>query len=566
MESRNDYLWHENWPEFVEKTVNVPNLSLSALIHKTAEKHPDRIAMDFLGKTYTFADLDRDITRFATYLQSIGFKKGDVCCLFLPNIPQFAIAYFGVLKAGGIVTGSNPLNSAHELHYQLNDSGSTIIVGFENFHGVIEEGRKGTKVETVIYTGVGEALKKLKGTMYNVLKRGRANKPKLPDNEKPVYFFDLLKDSALDSLEFKPVNISKDDVAVIQYTGGTTGTSKGATLSHANLMANCLQIAEWIKQIRRNDEIIVYAAILPFYHSYGMSTLLNNSLVNGDKLILVPNPRDIALIFKLIKKQQVQFLLGVPTLFIAMINYIREKKPDVSSLRIAISGAAPLPEQVARDFYNVTQVLLVEGYGLSEASPVTHFNPLDGNNKDGTIGIPLPSTEAKIVDTETGKEQPVGEPGELWIRGPQVMQGYWNKKEETDNVKVDDWLKTGDVAVVDDNGYFSIVDRIKDMINVSGYKIYPREMEDVFYTHPDVDVAAVIGVPDEYRGEKPKVFLKLKPGSETTEEEFKIWAKDKVAKYKRPDDIEIKEDIPVTIVGKVLRRELRDYEMSKQEQ
>lgn len=551
-----DYPWFKFWPSGISRDIEVPDKGLHELVIEAAEKHPERIALDFAGKTLTYQELNDGIDEFARLLQHWGFKKGDVCCIFMPNLPQFVIAYYGALKAGGIVTASNPLNSASELHMQLSDSGSKILIAFENFHVVVNKAVEDTGVEHVVFAGIGEAIGGVKKLLYNWLKRGKANKP--PGN--PLYFYKALEQAAE---TFKPVEVKGEDIALIQYTGGTTGIPKGAVLIHSNLVANANQCNEWIKQLHGPSQE-TFVGALPLYHSYGMSTTMNACLMLSDKLILIPNPRDLVSVLSAISVHRADYLHAVPTMYIAINNYPQISKFNLRSLKACLSGAAPLPQPVADAFEMLTGANMVEGYGLSEASPVTHINPTDRDKKrPGTIGLPIVGTIAKVADPKTGEELPIGEPGELAIKGPQVMKEYWGKDEETKKVLRDGWLFTGDIATMDEDGFFKIVDRQKDMIIASGYKVFPNEVEGKFMEHEAVELACVIGIPDEYRGEAPKAFVKLKPGKSATPEELMEWIKDKLAKYKRPTQIVIRDDIPVTPIGKVLRKELRKEEMAR---
>jgi long-chain acyl-CoA synthetase len=547
-ESRSKY-----WPEWVPHSIEYPEIPLYRLLDEAADKHPDATAIIFKDNRLSYRRLRELADRFATALQGLGVKKGDRVALFLPNIPQFIISYYGALKAGAIVTAVSPLYKERELEHQLKDSGSENIIVLDLLYPLVERVKERTRLKRVIVTSIKEYLPILKRVLGSLL--GRI--PSLKVARKPgIYFFQELIRAYPPSpseVEIDP----KEDLALLQYTGGTTGTPKGAMLTHYNLVSNAYMCNAWLRA-REGEEI--HVNILPLYHIYGMTVTMNSAIASAGTMILIPR-FDPVEVLSSIQKYKATIFCGVPTLYAMLINHPEISKFDLSSVKFCISGASPLPPEVQRRFMELTGGTLVEGYGLTECSPVTHANPLDPTLKTvkiGSIGLTWPDTEAKIVDIETGERTlPVGEVGELVVRGPQVMKGYWNMPEETANVLRDGWLYTGDIAKMDEDGYFYIVDRKKDLIKYKGYSVYPREIEDVLYEHPAVKLCAVVGKPDEVSGEIPKAFVVLKEGAQATEEELIEFVKERVAPYKRIREVEFRKELPLTPVGKVLKRELR---------
>lgn len=545
--------WLKFYDEGVPQHIEYPNISLFEFLEKTTDKFANRIAIHYFGTNLTYKQLYEFVLRFASALQSLGLQKGDRVAIMLPNCPQFLIAFYGALRAGCIVVQTNPLYVERELAELLEDSKPNALITVDLLHKKVDTVKKEVSIKNVIYTSIDEYFPPMLRILYRFRLALQRRLPRIKYGEGTFSFKKLIGTSSREPSEVE-IN-PKEDVALLQYTGGTTGTPKGAMLSHYNLVVNTIQCVSW-NPIRREGEEVVMGA-LPFFHVYGMTVAMNYSVYVGGKLILLPK-FDVKKLVKLLAKEKVTLFPGAPTMYIAVINTPGVEKYDLRSIRACISGSAPLPVKVKRDFERLTGAKLVEGYGLSEASPVTHCNPIYGVNKPGSIGIPFPDTEAKIVDIETGKkEPPVGEVGELVVRGPQVMKGYWNKPDETKEVLRGDWLYTGDIAKMDEDGYFYIVDRKKDMIISGGFNIYPREIEEVLYQHPGVKEAAVIGVPHSYRGEVPKAYIVPKEGYKLTEEEIKGHCKKLLAKYKIPEFIEFREELPKTFVGKVLKRKLR---------
>jgi long-chain acyl-CoA synthetase len=558
--------WLAHWPKGVPEHIDYPRLSLGAFLRETAEAYPNHTATEFFRAKLTYAEVDDLADRFASGLRTLGVGKGDRVALMMPNTPHFVIAFFGILRAGGVVVQTNPLYTARELANMWKDSGTKVVVTLDIFWPRVEAARPQTDVEHVVVGDVADYLPGLLAKLYPIKKKKDLKKEghwplAIPREEWVHAFRDLLRHAPDPGAE--PDIDPQEDVAVLQYTGGTTGIPKGAMLTHRNLVANTLQTVAWVPGTRPGEER--FMAAIPMFHVYGLTAVLLAAVRLGAAMILHPNPREVDKVLKLCSKAEPTLFPGVPTLYIAMLNHPKLAKADLASIRYCISGAAPLPLEVRRRFEEITGGRLVEGYGLTEASPVTHCNPLSegGVVKEG-IGIPFPDTEAKVVDIESGTaELPQGEAGELVIRGPQVMKGYWNRQEETARTIRDGWLYTGDIAKVDEDGYFFIVDRKKDMIVASGFNVYPREVEEVLFEHPAVMEAAVIGVPDEYRGETVKAYVVLKEGKAATDEEIRAFCKERLASYKVPRVIEFADELPKTLVGKVLRRALREREEAK---
>ena len=553
--------WFKFYPEGIPKSIPYPEVPLPQLLRDTAKKHPDHVALIFEDYKITYRELDELVNRFAAALHDLGISKGDVVALFLPNIPQFVITYYGILRVGGIVTAINPLYKEREVEYQLNNAEAKAIVTLDVLYPTVKKVWKKTKVKSVIITSLKDYLPPVKRILGTLL--GKIPTAKV-EREPGVYFLKELL--ARYPPEPPKVEIDpKEDLAVLQYTGGTTGVPKGAMLTHYNLVANAIGAMYWLRAREAED---VHMGVLPLFHIYGMTTVMNSSIYGAGTVVLIPR-FDPEKILSSIEKYKVTVFCGVPTLYAVLITHPKIDKYNLRSIKFCISGAAPLPPEVQKRFMELTGAVLVEGYGLTEASPVTHANPLDPTMKTvkvGTIGIPWPDTDAKIVDAETGmKELPPGEVGELVVKGPQVMKGYWKMPEETKAALRDGWLYTGDLATVDEDGYFRIVDRKKDLIKYKGYSVYPRELEDVLYEHPAVKLCAVVGKPDPVAGEIPKAFIVLKPEYEgkVKEEEIIEWVKERVAPYKRIREVEFRRELPLSTVGKVLRRVLREEELKK---
>ncbi len=563
-------VWYKNYEQGVPSTLTYPQAPLFKLLDDAAAEYPDRAAMIFgavahklpgqplMDAQVSYRALREAVNRFANALVKMGVKKGDRVAIYLPNCPQFAIAFYGALKAGAVIAPVNPIYTPRELEFILQDSGAETIVALSQFYPKLQEVRGKTRVKNVIVANIKEYFPTVLRTLFTLaMEKKEGHRVELVSGDH--WFQDVMQN---ESTVPPSVDVKPEDDAVLLYTGGTTGLPKAAQLAHRNLMANTVQLRAWIPWAKEGHEGFLTA--LPMFHSYAMTTCLNEAMLLAGTLILIPNPRDLDHLLKAIDKHKPSFFPGVPTLYTAINNNPNVGKYDMKSIKACISGAAGLPIEVSKKFGEITGGRLVEGYGLSEASPVVTANPVFGENRIGTIGVPMPDTDVKLFDVETGdKEVPIGTPGELCVKGPQVMKGYWNKPDETMKTIRDGWLHTGDVAVMDEDGYFRIVDRLKEMIISGGYNIYPREIEEVLYQHPAVLEATAIGIPDSYRGESAKAFVVLKPGQTATAEEIIAFCKQNLAPYKVPRALEFRDALPKTMIGKILRRELVAEEKAK---
>lgn len=536
--TESDKIWLKSYPAKIPAQIDYPDLTMPQFLDKIAAEFPEREAIIFSGIKISFQMLQGMVNQCANALADLGVKNGDRVAIMSPNSPHYVMAFMAILKLGGIVVQVNPMYVERELEHILNDSGAEIIIAYDAFYPLINKVCDVTPLQKIILFSLGQPAEK----DDSVIKAEEL----------------LLKYPPV----FSQVPVEMDDVAVFQYTGGTTGVSKGAMLTHRNITANALQVTYWFENMEYGQEKVLCA--LPFFHSYAMTTCMNFSIVNAATMIVMPR-FEIKQCLELIKVYQPTFFPGAPTMYIAIINHPDVQEYGINSIKGCISGSAPLPIEVAEEFEQLTGGSLVEGFGLSETSPVTHCNPVSGTRKAGSIGIPLPDTDCKIVDLESGeRELPPNEIGELSIKGPQAMKGYWNMPEETAKTLRDGWIYTGDIAKMDEDGYFYIVDRKKDMIIAGGFNIYPRDIEEVLFEHPKIMEAVVAGVPDPYRGETVKAFIVLKEGQQVTEEEIIDYCRNNLAKYKVPKLVEFRTQLPKTIVGKVLRRTLREEEIKKQ--
>ncbi|NJN64903.1 MAG: long-chain fatty acid--CoA ligase [Acidobacteria bacterium] len=557
-------VWHRFYEEGVPTTIEYPDDSLPQLLDKGASEFPEKIALRFFvnpslpSTTMTFTELRERTRRFATALDALGVKKGDRVAIMLPNSPAYVVAFYGALRIGAVVVNTNPLYVSREMKHQFADSGSETVVLLNTFMPRLEEIWSDTPVKNVIVVDIAGDMAWPFRMLVHYAQKKQGEYVRVQRSER-VHFFEELLD------RYPPipptVAIDKHDVALFQYTGGTTGTPKAAMLTHFNLVANALQIAAWVHKGERGKEKLM--AAIPFFHVYGMTTCMIYGLSQGFEVVMIPRPRPVDIVMKVLQKTRCTIFPGVPTLYTAINNHPDVQKYDLSSIKACISGAAPLPVEVQETFERLTGGRLIEGYGLTEAAPVTHGNPFFGKRKIGSIGVPFPDVEAKIVDSETRKELGVGEEGELIIRGPQLMKGYWNRPEETAETIRGEWLYTGDMAKMDEDGFFYIVDRKKDMIIASGFKVLPREVEEVLYTYPAVQEAVVAGVPDPYRGETPKAYVVLKAGQQATAEQIIAHCRSNLAAYKVPSSVEFRAELPKTMVGKILRRVLVEEEQKK---
>jgi long-chain acyl-CoA synthetase len=545
-------LWVKNYDPGVPLQVEPVTDSLPRLLLEAAAKIPQAPALAFFGRIFTYQELAEQAARLAQALKNLGLAPGDRLGLLLPNCPQLVVAYHAALRLGAVVVMLNPLLSVKELTYQLADSGARFLVALDHFLPQVEAVQATLDLPRVIVTSLTDTLP----WPLNWLYPWKARRQNLVVGFRPgpgrLNWQTLLQHRPLAD---EPVP-DPQDLAVLQYTGGTTGTPKAARLTHANLMVNVAQINAWLQQVRYGEERVM--GLLPFTHSFGLTACLNWPMSQGAMIIVLPR-FEINSFLKALKKHRPTMLPGVPTLFVALISDSRLPKLDLSSLWACISGSAPLPLEVRDRFESLSSCRILEGYGLTEASPVTHINPIVGPRPPGSIGLPLPGTVARVVDQETGaRDLPPGEVGELILKGPQVMPGYWQNQEENDLALRNGWLYTGDLAKMDEQGYFYIVERKKDLIIAGGYNIYPREVEEVLYQHPQVQEAVALGVPDPYRGETVKVVIVPRDGARLTAEEIQAFCKRNLAVYKVPRIVEFRDHLPKSLVGKVLRRVLRE--------
>ncbi|OGW49418.1 MAG: long-chain fatty acid--CoA ligase [Nitrospirae bacterium GWC2_57_9] len=552
------------WIRFYEPSVppnlSYPDIPLGTVLSETAAKFPDHTALHFYGRKITYSELDRLANRFGHALTELGVIKGDRVALMLPNIPQMVIAYYGTVRTGAIAVPTNPLYHEHELEVQLKDSGAETLVAVDLFYPVIAPVLPRTGVKHLILCGIRDFLPFPKNLLYPIkarLEHQWVTVKRVP----PVHDFLGLVRKAPEGPVSAPV--LPDDIALLQYTGGTTGVPKGAILTHRNLVVNAAQSRAWLTLRTEGAEKIL--SVIPFFHVYGMTTAMNLGILIGAELILLPkfHTKDV---LQTIQQYRPGIFPGIQAMYLAIGNHPDIGKYDLSSLKVAISGAGPLMREVQDRFEQVTKARIVEGYGLSEASPVTHANPIFGRRKIGSIGLPWPDLDARIMDiADPDRALPPGEVGELVVKGPQVMKGYWNKPGETAQTLRGGWLHTGDIARMDDEGYFYIVDRIKDMIKTVGENVYPREVEEVLYAHPKVKEAVVVGIPQDFLGEEIKAYIVLKEGMIATAEEIMAFCRVQLSKFKVPKQVEFRKELPKTLVGKVLRRVLKAEELKKLE-
>ena len=560
-----DAPWTRFYEEGVPKSITYPAWTLPDLLDASAKEFPDHRALTFFAdpklpsSQMTYRELRDATLRFAAALSAQGVKKGDRVAIMLPNCPQFPIAFFGLLRLGAIAVNTNPLYVAREMKEQFADAGAETAVLLNAFVPRLDEIKAQTAIKKVIVVDVAETLGFPWASIVRLVQRKHGEFVDVRPGGDVMLFRDLL---AAHPPAPPPVDIAPSDVALFQYTGGTTGVPKAAMLTHANLVANTLQLAAWFARAQRGREVVM--AAIPFFHVYGMTVCMIFGLYIGGEVVMVPRPRPVDVVMRVIQKRKASIFPGVPTLYTAINHHPDVKKYALGSVKLCLSGAAPLPMEVAETFERITGGRLVEGFGMTESSPVAIANPLFGERRAGTIGLPMPDTDAKIVDLETGATLGPGKEGELAISGPQVMKGYWGRDDETALTIKNGWLHTGDIATMDADGFFTIVDRKKDMIAASGLKVLPREVEEVLFQHPKVLEAVVAGIPDTYRGETVKAYIVLKPGVQATPEEIIEHCKGKLAGFKVPRQVEFRTELPKTMVGKVLRRVLVEEEKKKQ--
>ncbi len=559
-----DKPWLEQYPPGVAKNIEQPNHTLHSLLDQSAKQFADKTAMIFKGTQISYRQLGEASDAVAAALAAHGFKKGDRAVIYMPNLPQFVIIYYGILKAGGIVIATNPLYTERELTHQLQDCGAETVFVVSLYYDKLKKVQASgkTNVKRIVVTNIKEYLPfhlRILFTLFREKKDG--HRVTLKDGDTDFQSF-----LSLGSRSPRPnVSVSPDDIALMQYTGGTTGLSKGSICLHRNMAANVEMIKHWNYEAVEGEEVCLTA--IPLFHSYGMVTAMNYSAAIGSQMILIPDPRDQKDVLTSIEKYKVTLFPGVPAMYVAINNNpdVQAGQYDLSSIKNCISGSAPLLLETKKRFEELTGGKLVEGYGMSETHVATHCNPFGGDVREGSIGLPLPSVECRVVDQETGQQDlPAGEIGELLVKGPTVMPGYWNMPEESKQSLVDGWLFTGDIVEMDEDGYFYIRDRKKDMIIAGGYNIYPREVEEVLTSHPAVLEVAVAGITDPKRGETVKAWIVKREGHEgVTEQEIINWSKDQLAKYKYPRLVEFIDELPRSAAMKVLKRELVKREAEK---
>jgi len=555
-----DRPWFAKYDKGVPKTIDYPKEPLYYFLEQSAEKYPDKPCTIFKGAVITYKEMNEMTDHMAAALTDIGVKKGDRVGIFMPNTPQFLIAYFGILKAGGVVVAVNPTYPPDEVVTPVNDANIEIMFTLTRFYNTLKKAREKSRLKTIIVSNLKETLPPVLRLLFTLVREKKEGDRVTELAEGDLWMKDLLAKHANST---KPsVDISPDDTALFQYSGGTTGVPKGAVATHFNVLANALQMKSWMLNINEGEEIVLMG--IPLFHVYGMVAGLHFGMATGASLVMVPNARDLKDVLENINKYRTTIFPGVPTLYNALNNHpdVLAGKYDLSSVKACISGSAPLMRETKEKFEELSGGKVFEGFGLSEAPTATHCNPFLGENRTGSIGLPLPDVDAKIISLDDGEtELDVGEVGELVINSPNVMKGYHNMPTETANTlrKLKDgktWLFTGDIARMDEDGYFYIVDRKKELIKPGGYQVWPREVEEVLVSHPKVLEAGVAGIPDPYRGETVKAWIVLKPGETAAEEELKSFCKETLASYKVPTHYEFRDELPKTTVGKILRREL----------
>jgi long-chain acyl-CoA synthetase len=551
-------LWHKSYVEGVAKTLDYEKITVSGGLTRSASRFPDKTALNYMGKKITYRELDGLVNRFARALMDLGVKEGDKVAAILPNIPQVIIANMATFRIGAVVVLNNPLYTERELQYQLDDSDSKIAITLSLLVPRILNIMPETKVEKVISCQINTYLPFPKKQLFPYVRKSMY--AKVEPTDKIIPFEDMIGGYSPDSVEEKG---KWDELSTLIYTGGTTGVAKGVMLSHANISSNVQQFRAWFPELNEGEESLV--GTFPIFHSAGFTAVQNFFTWMAWEHHMIPRPEPEGII-EILKKYKPGWLPGVPTIFVGLLNDDKFRKMDLSFIKGFFSGAAPLAADTIRDLKKLTGATILEVYGLTETTPVATITPWGGEIKPGTVGIPVPDTDIKIVDTDTGgKEMPTGELGEVIIKGPQVMMGYYKKPEETAEALKDGWVYTGDLGFFDEDGYLSVVDRKKDMVIAGGYNIYPVEIDNILFDHPKILEACVVGVPDRYRGETLKAFIVLREGETLTEEEVIAYCKERLAAYKAPKIVEIVPELPKTTVGKILRRELREQEIKKME-
>ena len=552
-----DAPWFRHYEEGVPRTVACPEITLPEALDRTVARFPDRAALRFFldarlpAPVLTYRQLQDQTLRFATALFQLGVRKGDRVALMLPNCPQMVVAFYGALRIGAVPVNTNPMYVSREMREQFEDSGCETVVLLDQFYPRLREIHAATRVRRVIVADVAESLPWPARLLVRVAQARKGERVDVPAETDTHRFRELVR-------AYPPTppgaDLRPSDLALLQYTGGTTGTPRAAMLTHRNLVANSLQARAWFS--RAVDGREVFLGAIPFFHVYGLTSVLLFGVAVGAEIVAIPRPRPVDIVLEAIQRFRVTLFPGVPTLYAAINEHPRVGEYDLRSGALCVSGAAPLPREVFERFEALTGGRLVEGYGLTESSPLTHCTPLFGERRAASIGLPLPDTDARVVDLASGEPLPPGEEGELEVRGPQVMLGYWERPAESAEAFHDGWLRTGDVARMDPDGFFHVVDRRKDMIDASGFKVLPREVEEVLLMHPKVKEAVVAGVPDAYRGETVKAFVVLKAGESATEVEIVEFSRLHLAPFKVPRLVDFRDELPKSMVGKYLRRVL----------
>ncbi|MFJ8068011.1 long-chain-fatty-acid--CoA ligase [Peribacillus sp. NPDC096447] len=552
--------WQAIYPEQIPAVLSYEDKPLYSFLKESAEEFPDKVSIHFQGKELTFREVHESALKFAAYLKSIGLQKGERVAVMLPNCPQGVISFFGILMAGGVVVQTNPTYTERELEYQMKDSGAKIILAMDILFPRVSAVASRTDIEHIIVTAIKEYLPFPKNLIYPFIQKKQYGIVINVEHEGNHHLFSEIMKRKITEEVTVPIDVD-NDLALLQYTGGTTGFPKGVMLTHKNLLANTKMCNAWLYKNKRGEERIL--AILPFFHVYGMTTVLVLSVMEGNTMIIMPK-FDVEATLKTIQKQKPTMFPGAPTMYIGLLNHPDIAKYDLSSINACISGSASLPLEVQEQFEKITGGKLVEGYGLSETSPVTHANFIwDQPRVKGSIGLPWPDTDSVILSLENFEELPPNEIGEIAIKGPQVMQGYWNRPDETEKTFKNGWLLTGDLGYMDEQGFFYVVERKKDTIIAGGFNIYPREVEEVLYEHEAIQEVVVAGIPDPYRGETVKAYVVLKKNARATEEELNEFARKNLASYKVPRSYEFRNELPKTTIGKILRRVLIEEEKKK---
>ncbi|WPK10715.1 long-chain-fatty-acid--CoA ligase [Lysinibacillus louembei] len=552
-------VWLKKYPEEIPHEIDLPAMPVQQFLTEAYNAYPDKVAVHFMGKELTYKELYESSLKFANYLRSLGIEKGDRVAVMLPNCPQAVIAYYGTMYAGGIVVQTNPLYTERELQYQMADSGAKVLLVMDILYPRAMKIIKETALENVIVTGIKDYLPFPKNLVYPFIQKKQYGFSVKVEHSGTNHLFTHIMQSSSPN----PIPLDFDfeqDLALLQYTGGTTGSPKGVMLTHKNLVANTKMCDAWMYKSEEGNETVL--GILPFFHVYGMTTVLILAVMLKGKMVLLPK-FDAEQALKTIDKQKPTLFPGAPTMYIGLLNHPGIGNYDLSSIKACLSGSAPLPVDVQEKFEKITGGKLVEGYGLTETSPVTHANFIWHDRMVGSIGVPWPNTDAIILRSGDYEPLPPGEIGEIAVKGPQVMKGYWNRPEETAMSFYDGWFLTGDLGYMDENGYFYVVDRKKDMIIAGGFNIYPREVEEVLYEHEAIQECVVAGIPDPYRGETVKAYIVLKEGYSVTEEQLNEFCRKNLASFKVPRHYEFRTELPKTAVGKILRRSLIDEEKQK---